>query len=189
MNDQLCDYILDRGVTVKILYVLPETPMIGGAGIATYLKHAARAQKRQGHSLSILTWYFANNKPPLINKTYLSLFDSTRFVEIRGEEVCGRVPNGPWQIALSHFLARDIISFVRELRPDVIETSDYQIPLYGYLVQRRAGLLQDLQNIRFYRLITAPTTVSTVRPPSSCTRTRIGRSVHSVRCCDGLMDF
>jgi glycosyltransferase involved in cell wall biosynthesis len=121
--------------------------MIGGAGIATYLKHAARAQKLKGHSLSIFTWYYANAKPEVINKEYLYLFDNVRFVEIRGEDVWAEFPNGPWQIALSHFLARDIISFAREVRPDVVETSDYQIPLYGYLIQRRAGLLPDLQDI------------------------------------------
>jgi glycosyltransferase involved in cell wall biosynthesis len=129
---------------VKILFVTPETPSIGGGGIATYIKQARASFEAQGHEVYTFSWVFRDN---LKNFKGLVSASRDRVFIVSGEEVWSEFPNGPFQVGLSFFLLKHIREFVEEIRPDIIETTDFQSPMYGYLSERRAGRLKDIENI------------------------------------------
>ncbi len=128
---------------MKVLFILPETPDIGGGGIATYLKHARKALEKAGHDVFTFTWYFKENMKKMVPPSS----DKDDILSISGRDVWEKFPRGPFQIALSYYLLPHICHRIEKIQPDVIETSDYQAPLYGFLAERRAGRLKKFQHI------------------------------------------
>jgi len=138
----------EGGLYMKILYVVPETPFSGGGGIATYLAHAAAAMRSAGHEVFVFTWSFLESKSSLWSTPNFPFdFEKTQILNIEAAKVWRDFPAGPWGLALSYYLAPRIAEFVRLVRPDVIETSDYQAPMFGYLMNLRLGRMPDLAPI------------------------------------------
>lgn len=132
---------------MKILYVVPETPFTGGGGIATYLRHSIDALTNAGHEVHVLTWVYGTDHVINLNMLACLPAENTRVLHIEGPNVWKQYPNGPWMVALSHYLVPYIVQMIDAIQPDIIETSDYCAPLFGFLTQRRAGLLQDSEDI------------------------------------------
>lgn len=129
---------------MKILFVTPETPELGGGGIATYIKHAKASFASQGHEVYTLTWVFREDSATF-NKCVSTSHD--RVITLSGEEIWKTYPNGPFQVALSYALIPHVLNFIEEVKPDLIETTDFKSPMYGYLAERRAGRLVEYENI------------------------------------------
>jgi glycosyltransferase involved in cell wall biosynthesis len=130
---------------MKILIVTPESPHMAGGGIATYAKHAAAAHRAAGHDTYFFTWTYSLSGP----KARLREVDDGRtcILEINCASVWKAFPAGPFNVSLSHFLFPYIKQFVADIRPDVIESTDYLSPLYVYLMARRSGRLGEYSNI------------------------------------------
>lgn len=130
---------------MKILFITPETPATGGGGIATYIRHASDAFLSQGHDVFTFSWVHRDDKDLFLKARRTS--DRERMVFFYGRDVWRRFPNGPYQVGLSYFLLPHIKAYVEEIRPDVIETTDFRGPLYAYLAERRAGRLREIESI------------------------------------------
>jgi GT2 family glycosyltransferase/glycosyltransferase involved in cell wall biosynthesis len=130
---------------MKILIVTPESPHKAGGGIATYAKHAAAAHRATGHDVYFFTWKHGSSAA----KAGLREVDDgrTRILDINDAAVWKAFPAGPFNVSLSHFLFPYIKRFVADIRPDVIESTDYLSPLYVYLMARRSGRLGEFSNI------------------------------------------
>ena len=111
------------------------------------MRRAAISHVAGGHTLYVITWIYSNGKERPLFSDCLELFEEIKVVTIHGSKVWEVYPQRPWQAALSHYLVPEILTFIREIEPDLIETSDYQSPLFGYLTHRRAGLIPDIDFI------------------------------------------
>ena len=129
---------------MKILFVTPETPVVGGGGIATYIKHAKASFESQGHEVYTLSWAFREDSATF-HKVGSTRHD--RVVALSGEDIWRTYPNGPFNVALSYYLLPHIRQFIEDITPDIIETTDFKSPMYGYLAERRAGRLVEYENI------------------------------------------
>lgn len=129
---------------MRILFVTPETPAVGGGGIATYIRHAKAAFEGQGHEVYTLSWVFIEDQSKIKIK---NSGQKDRIINVSGECVWKEYPSGPFNVAVSYALLPQIIDFIKEISPDLIETTDFKSPMYGYLAERRAGRLGSLGSI------------------------------------------
>jgi glycosyltransferase involved in cell wall biosynthesis len=121
---------------LRILYVLPESEITGGGGIATYHRHARRAMAEAGHETYLFTWRIRG--AALKEK---SAGPRARIVNVSKDLITKDFPGAPFNVALSFHLLPSLLKAITDFEPDVIESSDYMAPMYAFLVHRRAGLL------------------------------------------------
>lgn len=129
---------------MRILYVLPETSVTGGSGIATYHRHASRVLSEAGHETCTLTWK-VDTRPSQDTQEVEHIDSNFVCINIEKEKLARDFGSHPLAVAISLKLAEHVERYVAEWNPDVIETSDYLAPLYGYLARRRAGILKKQQ--------------------------------------------
>lgn len=116
---------------MRILFVTPEIPSIGGAGIATYIRESTDALTHAGHECHVLSW----GPPPLDNSNaypgnYRLHFQTTP------------TPSShlAWlnsDLLRSYDISDRILQLHAEFNFDIIEGTDWCAPLYC-LLQRRS---------------------------------------------------
>ncbi len=131
-------------MTDRVLLVYPEPYFRSGGGIATYLKHAVHAHLAAGRKVHLLTWTTGENRWSEARP------DQTRYDPLRvsdvtevhfGEDEISRVnPDGVRAKNVSDLLFPHIARIEAAFGPDIIEGSDYLVPLHSYLERRRCGL-------------------------------------------------
>ena len=116
---------------MRILFVSPETPDNGGAGIATYIDQATAALSKRGHECHVLTWDEEIEQPCEKNRAHYRLhrYPNPLF---DGGNLSGVDPD----LRVSAALADWIIDLQRRFHFDIIEGTDWKAPLYC-LLQRR----------------------------------------------------
>lgn len=116
---------------MRILFVSPEVPGLGGAGIATYLNEASTALSSRGHVCHILTWHDGIEHPRVTaNCSYvLHEFPTPNAKYTRHS---GLDPD----LLISSAIADWVIALHVQWRFDIIEGTDWNAPLYC-LLQRR----------------------------------------------------
>lgn len=121
---------------MRILYVLPESGLTGGGGIATYHRHASRAILDAGHESYLFTWVIDHS-----GKKAPSSDSKSRIISVSEAQISQNFGPGPLNVALSFHLLPDLLRAISDFEPDIIESSDFMAPMYAYLVHRRAGML------------------------------------------------
>lgn len=116
---------------MRILYVSPETPDNGGAGIATYIGQATAALSARGHECHVLTWGEDIERPRVTNGPHYQLHQYPDPLYDGGRHA-GVDPD----LRVSAAVADWVIDLQRRLRFDIIEGTDWKAPLYC-LLQRR----------------------------------------------------
>ena len=116
---------------MRILYVSPETPDNGGAGIATYIGQATAALSARGHECHVLTWHEEADSPRVKNGPHYRLHQYPNPLFDVGN-LAGVDPD----LRVSAAVADWIIELHRRFRFDIIEGTDWKAPLYC-LLQRR----------------------------------------------------
>lgn len=116
---------------MRILYVSPETPDNGGAGIATYIDQATAALSARGHECHVLTWDEEVEQPRVKNRQHYRLHQYPNPL-FDGGHLGGVDPD----LRISAAVADWVIDLQRRLRFDIIEGTDWKAPLYC-LLQRR----------------------------------------------------
>ncbi len=122
---------------MNVLYCTPESPLLPGGGIGTYVEYAAASMKAAGHRVHLMTW----KRPDQSLTGVTAPFDAqdTRVVEIAPEKVWEMFPAGPWSTALSQILRPEIERCVDDWDIDVVETSDYLFPAYAFFQAARTS--------------------------------------------------
>jgi len=116
---------------MRILYVSPETPGNGGAGIATYISQATAALTAQGHECHVLTWGEKIERPCVTSGAHYVLHQHP-------DPLCnaGKLAGVDPDLRVSAAIADWVIDLQSRLRFDIIEGTDWKAPLYC-LLQRR----------------------------------------------------
>lgn len=117
---------------MKVLFVSPETPAFGGAGIATYLEHATAALSSAGHECHILTWTTSEKQLKRPNYTYPSYKLHIR-PSPKPDQSHQRVDP---ILFLSSWIAEWVLALHHDYNFDLIEGTDWGAPLHS-LLQRR----------------------------------------------------
>jgi len=116
---------------MRILYVSPETPANGGAGIATYIDQATAALSARGHECHVLTWDEEVERPRVKNTPNYRLHQYPNPL-FDGGNFAGVDPD----LRVSAAVADWVIELHQRVRFDMIEGTDWKAPLYC-LLQRR----------------------------------------------------
>lgn len=116
---------------MKILYVSPEVPALGGAGIATYLDEATRALAAAGHECHVLSWTDGGRarieQQPGHTLHLMPLHEGSR-APYNGVDT---------DLRIAKMVEEWVLRLHRQHRFDIIEGTDWCAPLYCLLQARR----------------------------------------------------
>jgi hypothetical protein len=129
---------------MRVLLVYPESHLVPGGGIATYVMHSVRAHLAAGHDVHLCTWVQSHEALYRRSLTDVDVFplsaDRVTVIRVDPAEVREICPAGSVQKTISDLLGRTVAKLDDSWQPDIIESTDYQFPLHGYLQRRRCGL-------------------------------------------------
>lgn len=126
-----------------------EYPPIYGGGISTYTYHTAQMLIEKGHKVRVFIPDFSvsNIKEEVIENVKIVKFNTNNHYV---NKLLG------YESALSYVFAEIVIDYIKkEGKPDFIETQEYMGIAY-YLMQQKAMLVNELQNIPIVCTMHAP---------------------------------
>lgn len=131
----------------RILFVYPEPYFASGGGVGTYLKYAVQAHLDAGRDVHLLTWATAvdNWFAQVISHEDLHPLrpDQITILRITEDQIFNTNPVGIRSKNISDILYPHVAALEEKFQPDLIETSDYALPLHSYLERRRCGMHSD----------------------------------------------
>lgn len=126
-----------------------EYPPIYGGGISTYAYHTSQMLVEKGHNVKVFIPDFSVSdiREEIIENVYIVKFNPSNHSINK---------NLGYETALSYVFAQIVIKYIKkEGKPDFIESQEYMGIAY-YLMQQKALLVEELQNIPIICTMHAP---------------------------------